>query len=48
MATLVYECHVDCSVTFQHVRSMSPLERIRLMMNRVRLTAAAATTILNV
>ena len=35
MSTLVYECHVDCSVTFEHVRSMSPIERLRLMMNRV-------------
>jgi len=35
MSTLVYECHVDCGVTFDSVRRMSAIERLQLMMDRV-------------
>jgi len=35
MSTLVYEFHIDCHITFEHVRSMSPIERLRLMMDKV-------------
>lgn len=44
MATLVYECHIDCSITFEHIRSMSLLERLRLMMNRVGVFTATTAS----
>lgn len=38
MDMLVYECCVDCSLTFQQLLDMSDIERLCLMMNRVSLS----------
>ena len=35
METLVYECHIDDSVTLEHLRDMPNIEKVALMMNKV-------------
>ena len=36
METLVYECYLEDSVTFKSFRDMSDLEKLQLMMEKVR------------